>query len=418
MTGTSPFTQQTPSFHSSSYLPKLEASFFKDFSCCGRTLPSLHDLLQHYEECHAHQPPSTEDASLHRIQQQQQVDVNSDMMHRPGFGAQMSGISGIGLGMMRQQQLAQQRLQEYHDSSHQDSQNHDRDDRDDGEAAGEMDLDTDELTPPPNYPPAQTPKHPLQQQHLQINPNTPNAHRRLNHPNTPSLITTNMHGQHAQLMNQFSPESSAPGTPHPMDASEFMFAPSGLAGGLNMAQYGNPGAASGFHQATGGMVGDPSGLNLDLCIDEPAKRLYSPNGLNGLTQAQMRQLRLELEQGMVGSNQMARFQNGMVGNAGANLQPPGYDDKPFKCPVIGCEKAYKNQNGLKYHKGVSFPSAADESFVLTLFSTVIIISNYKRTRTAPCRSSTQKPRPHIQEHSEWRRRSRTSATSAARGTRI
>ncbi|KAK3079647.1 Transcriptional regulator of ribosomal biogenesis proteins [Coniosporium uncinatum] len=24
--------------------------------------------------------------------------------------------------------------------------------------------------------------------------------------------------------------------------------------------------------------------------------------------------------------------------------------KPFRCPVIGCEKAYKNQNGLKYHK--------------------------------------------------------------------
>ncbi|KAF2435586.1 hypothetical protein EJ08DRAFT_555925, partial [Tothia fuscella] len=26
------------------------------------------------------------------------------------------------------------------------------------------------------------------------------------------------------------------------------------------------------------------------------------------------------------------------------------ETKPFKCPVIGCEKAYKNQNGLKYHK--------------------------------------------------------------------
>lgn len=25
-------------------------------------------------------------------------------------------------------------------------------------------------------------------------------------------------------------------------------------------------------------------------------------------------------------------------------------NKPFKCPVIGCDKTYKNQNGLKYHK--------------------------------------------------------------------
>lgn len=26
------------------------------------------------------------------------------------------------------------------------------------------------------------------------------------------------------------------------------------------------------------------------------------------------------------------------------------NDKPFKCPVIGCDKDYKNQNGLKYHR--------------------------------------------------------------------
>ena len=26
------------------------------------------------------------------------------------------------------------------------------------------------------------------------------------------------------------------------------------------------------------------------------------------------------------------------------------ENKPFKCPVIGCDKTYKNQNGLKYHR--------------------------------------------------------------------
>ncbi|KAJ3415865.1 Transcriptional regulator of ribosomal biogenesis proteins [Chytridiales sp. JEL 0842] len=30
----------------------LEDEFFKDFMCCGLTLDSLHDLLQHFEECH------------------------------------------------------------------------------------------------------------------------------------------------------------------------------------------------------------------------------------------------------------------------------------------------------------------------------------------------------------------------------
>ena len=44
-------------YSSSSYSPKLEANFMKDFSCCGLTLPNLHDLLQHYEEAHAHKEP-------------------------------------------------------------------------------------------------------------------------------------------------------------------------------------------------------------------------------------------------------------------------------------------------------------------------------------------------------------------------
>jgi transcription factor SFP1 len=38
--------------------------------------------------------------------------------------------------------------------------------------------------------------------------------------------------------------------------------------------------------------------------------------------------------------------NGLAGVGGF----VGEEIKPFKCPVIGCEKAYKNQNGLKYHK--------------------------------------------------------------------
>ena len=31
----------------------------------------------------------------------------------------------------------------------------------------------------------------------------------------------------------------------------------------------------------------------------------------------------------------------------------GEEDRPFNCPVIGCEKIYKNVNGLRYHEKVS-----------------------------------------------------------------
>ncbi len=63
MTGTSPFTYQTPNF-SSSYYPKMEADFMRDFYCCNITHPSMHDLLHHYEVCHAEQPMSSLNGQL------------------------------------------------------------------------------------------------------------------------------------------------------------------------------------------------------------------------------------------------------------------------------------------------------------------------------------------------------------------
>mgnify|MGYP002477054736 FL=1 len=35
-----------------SYLPTLEKQYCKDYACCGLLLPSLHDLLDHYEDVH------------------------------------------------------------------------------------------------------------------------------------------------------------------------------------------------------------------------------------------------------------------------------------------------------------------------------------------------------------------------------
>ena len=31
---------------------RLESTFCRNFTCCGKELDDLHDLLQHYEECH------------------------------------------------------------------------------------------------------------------------------------------------------------------------------------------------------------------------------------------------------------------------------------------------------------------------------------------------------------------------------
>ncbi|KAI8342160.1 hypothetical protein BC941DRAFT_415551 [Chlamydoabsidia padenii] len=47
---------------------ELEASYCRDFACCGLILNDLHDLLQHYEECHV------------RLEEEEQVDECDDDM--------------------------------------------------------------------------------------------------------------------------------------------------------------------------------------------------------------------------------------------------------------------------------------------------------------------------------------------------
>lgn len=46
------FSAGSPPAAHNAYLPNLEKQYCKDYSCCGLSLPGLHDLLRHYEEAH------------------------------------------------------------------------------------------------------------------------------------------------------------------------------------------------------------------------------------------------------------------------------------------------------------------------------------------------------------------------------
>jgi transcription factor SFP1 len=160
--------------------------------------------------------------------------------------------------------------------------------------------------------------------------------------NTPTLMANPL--QTSQFRN--TPDSSAPGTPAEIDESVV-----GGFGDLTMQ-----------HNAMGqnqGQFGHFSGGNndmVDLCIDEPAKRLFSPTGgMGGPTNAHFK-----LSGAQYGPNsdiaRRIREQQLLAGVPDTTSILPNEEPKPFRCPVIGCEKAYKNQNGLKYHKAVSFLS--------------------------------------------------------------
>src|SRR5579862_3685596 len=105
MAGTSPFTYQSPSYHSSSYLPKLEANFMRDFSCCGITLPSLHDLLQHYEESHAQELPQS-------VQRSPQPGQSGQQSAAPSNKAALAAGAAAAVQQQAQQQQQQQQLQQ------------------------------------------------------------------------------------------------------------------------------------------------------------------------------------------------------------------------------------------------------------------------------------------------------------------
>ena len=430
MSGTSPFAFQSPSNHSSSYLPKLEANFMKDFSCCGLTLPTLHDLLQHYEEAHAQRDPVSNDAvqppmpdtraalAATTANQVQQEAQQRQLQHQGRFG-------GSNQGNMHLQQQPTQRtgfsstLQMIPDMDTVDDM--------------EMD-DVEETTPPPNLytrnsattsPQAQYAAMQQQPQIPQLNTTMMQGHQayRQSAPTTPiaasrnSGFQTNSATLSANPMQQFqdlqqpyrqTPDSSAPGTPGELDES--------IMAGMDDMSMNNP-LFSGMPDAFGNFGYGMNNDMIDLCIDEPAKRLFQ-SGRGNQPQGPIHQ---RLGSGQYGANselaKTIRDRQVAAGLPDTNApMMPHEEPKPFRCPVIGCEKAYKNQNGLKYHKSVSsLPQLC--RCLLTRYSTVTTTKACTRTVMAHSLSSILTRKRHTLERKAWRRRSHTSVMYAKSGTR-
>lgn len=157
--------------------------------------------------------------------------------------------------------------------------------------------------------------------------------------NTPTLTA---HPRQHQLR---TPDSSAPGTPRELD-SEFV----GDVGSMSMETPGYMMPQTDMPAFGFGNDGNVA----EVYINDPAKRLISPNA--GLQDQQTVHQRLGNAQYGPDSDIARRIRERQQ-KVGLADTLNGEEPKPFRCPVIGCEKAYKNQNGLKYHKTVSRPPA-------------------------------------------------------------
>lgn len=397
MQGTSPF--QPSSLHSSSYLPKLEANFMRDFACCDTVHPSLHELLQHYEEDHTDSvPPSLKKQRLNQNHpppdaRAARASVATSNIQQGGANPPRTDTSASGQATPQRsltpvtprQSQAQQVTRGFapglQPQSHVDDGIEDMEMEDDIGAAStsvqqphyatqnqaritqlsQFGQPSSSRVAPLNLNTLNM-ANPVQPQYQGLRnsqPTTPVSAGRtgnmyhhnptVSSVNTPTLSTYN-NNPHPLQQSYYTPDSSAPGTPGELDG-DFIGDVADM--GMNNVQY----------MQTLGYTGYPFGNGnemIDLCISEPAKRLFTLNG--GFSQtAQPQQPSPSTSASQLGDGQYS--ENSEIAKTireeqkRAGVPDPSADGgvpKPFHCPVIGCEKAYKNHNGLKYHKNVRF----------------------------------------------------------------
>ncbi|OAA61534.1 Zinc finger, C2H2-type/integrase, DNA-binding protein [Cordyceps fumosorosea ARSEF 2679] len=347
MQGTSPAfgntgAQPSSSFHSSSYLPKLEANFMRDFTCCGKTLPNLHDLLQHYEEAHTQPSPNAANNAFGQFGAPFGIQGNSQMSSSRTTPTPAQGnLQGLG----QQPGQTQGGLDGVQMNALNPAMNNMNDDMDAvadmemDDAVGTMELDDSSRMTHTRQMFGQQQRPHLDMSHAGFpqalrtsQPTTPAvaSFGLQNNPtvssvNTPTLTTQQQHqlSQAASRMDDMDEmEGDLPGMPM-----------GGVAGAFGDMDFSN---------------GNPEDEDSNFCINDPGKHLFSPNGAvppggNRTIQAQLAQL--GLTQGQFADPEANKL---LLQRLQSMMMPE--EHKPFKCPVIGCEKAYKNQNGLKYHK--------------------------------------------------------------------
>jgi transcription factor SFP1 len=338
----------------------------KDFTCCNLTLPSLHDLLQHYEEHHAQQVPATggvkpfppyvaqTQASTSRGGQQ----IKQDLPPADGTSIdptqttvqQAAKPAGMGSDATKaESSLEMEAAQEM--------------EMDDIDAEGE-----DDPSIPAGYTMPQSDDFsksnqqrvpPLDLEAIKMAnvrqafqgirqstaPSTPLSGRLYNNPTVSSVNTPTINANPRQRLYPKTPDTSIPGTPAELDP-EFLNEIGNMSMDNPSFMPTQPTDFSNFAFAGGRDLGD-------LCIDDPAKLLSKPSA--GNQQAAITSKLGDAQYGPdseVARNIRERQMKAGLADTVTGLAQ-GEEPKPFRCPVIGCEKAYKNQNGLKYHKLVS-----------------------------------------------------------------
>ena len=246
---------------SATFLPRLEANFCKDFSCCGLILDDLHHLLQHYEDHHVR---LEDDMSYTNVAD---IETSTHASHGNSTRPDINQLK-------RKAMLDMQ----FHLQQH-------------------------ELTSRASMEPEET----AFDLHSHYGDNTYFRRRNFqSNPMSPTVLTSDLFTPAHSPST--TPDSSLPATPLMSQSHDF-----------------TPDMDNTL------LFGPPTSSDDWLSRDA------------GYAMPQLKKSRA-FYQSSATSDMIAPK---VVEHPGSNLVVV---DKPYKCPVMGCDKAYKNQNGLKYHK--------------------------------------------------------------------
>lgn len=299
---------------------RLETTFCRNFTCCGKSLDDLHDLLQHYEECHV------------KFEDDDMASVTEDDMSSSSSSASSSSQPPSPKPTSGElKRKANASVDAYGDNT--------------------SAFDTAVMrSPNPSSSGSSTSKGKGKKrsfgQYSSSNPNTnPAVHQSLRRALMDGGIGRGSTGAGRQpsiysANSPFStPGSSMPGTPAGDDSEMFGSGPNGASAfsALNIRSNSEdhhlPSCAPPnlfFPTTTTTAVTAPSSKSQKISINTNA----SSSGKEGSI-----------------SSPSSPAPSSPVVSAASIINAAGlHVEKPFKCQAPGCDKAYKQANGLKYHR--------------------------------------------------------------------
>lgn len=388
--------------------PKLEAQFFRNFSCCGLDLQDLHGLLEHFEECHVafeeesgteggmevememdeggsegtiSGPPSPRlhaggpPRSVYELKKSalSTFETGSTPSSPATAAQQMEGGMEMDMEMEMDDEAPPFQLTPPHQSSLNSNTN--------SASSSSSNLNT---TSPFHAPPMSAFDNPLPSLHSGIH-NKKKFSTAMNPLGGSSMRSLGGMGGMGGMMGlealaaaraasaYSTPDSSIPGTPVmeeiPGGGVDGLF--SVPPGAINTVGVGigivilNGSGSQGGSTSSGSASGTGS-LAPGLLF--PVTPADSPPEDLGSDMEEMSRSDREEESGGSSSGRADGEDGSTTPNGGkayhnlgkgVQMSPSGRPytppcEKPFKCSVNGCDKSYKQQNGLKYHRLVCF----------------------------------------------------------------